>query len=135
MDAKQASIGKWERCFQTNYTKEINSSIPFHVELSSKGYRALVYRLKDADAFCDGSGDHDLIVPFCGTEAWIRSLNYSIVDEWRPWLVQSQIAGYTRTYSNGMTYATVKGGGHTAPEYKPRECFAMFERWISQKPL
>ncbi|KAF7811505.1 serine carboxypeptidase-like 7 [Senna tora] len=81
------------------------------------------------------SGDHDFVVPFLATQAWIRSLNYTIVDEWRPWLFQSQIAGYTRMYSNGMTFATVKGAGHTAPEYKGKESFAMFERWISQKPL
>ncbi|KAG5543663.1 hypothetical protein RHGRI_016427 [Rhododendron griersonianum] len=54
------------------------------------------------------SGDHDLIVPFLGTQAWIKSLNYSIVDDWRSWKVEGQVAGYTRSYSNGMTYATVK---------------------------
>ncbi|XP_054795231.1 LOW QUALITY PROTEIN: serine carboxypeptidase-like 18 [Prosopis cineraria] len=120
---RQGSIGKWVRCIKTPYTKEIESSVPFHASLSAKGYRALIY-----------SGDHDLVVPFLGTQAWIRSLNYSVLDEWRPWLVKGQVAGYTRTYSNEMTYATVKGGGHTAPE-QPEECFAMFERWISHKPL
>lgn len=39
------------------------------------------------------SGDHDMVVPFLGTQAWIRSLNYSILDDWRPWIVDWQIAG------------------------------------------
>ncbi|KAF7811516.1 serine carboxypeptidase-like 7 isoform X4 [Senna tora] len=94
---RQGSIGQWKRCLKTPYAKDIESSFPFHVELSTKEYRALVY-----------SGDHDFVVPFSATQAWIRSLNYSIVDEWRPWLVQTQIAGYTRMYLNGMTFATVK---------------------------
>ncbi|KAI9383748.1 hypothetical protein POPTR_013G124750v4 [Populus trichocarpa] len=74
-------------------------------------------------------------VPFLGTQAWIRSLNYSIVDDWHPWHFQGQVAGYTRTYSSQLTFATVKGGGHTAPGYRPAECFAMFKRWIVQEPL
>jgi hypothetical protein len=81
-----------------------------------------------------------LQITFLGTQAWIRSLNYSIVDDWRQWHTNEQVAGYsynchchyiyvtfvnydsielifvlilcmyryTRTYSNGMTFATVK---------------------------
>ncbi|CAI9115877.1 OLC1v1016888C2 [Oldenlandia corymbosa var. corymbosa] len=66
-------------------------------------------------------------------KAWIKSLNYQIVNDWRQWIVGGQVAGYTRTYANKMTYAT--GGGHTAPEFKPEECQAMFKRWISNEPL
>ncbi|XVF64206.1 hypothetical protein PTKIN_Ptkin09bG0149500 [Pterospermum kingtungense] len=121
----KGSIGEWQRCnYGLPYKADVPSSFSYHANLSSRGYRALIY-----------SGDHDLIVPFLATQAWIRSLNYPIVDDWRPWILQGQVAGYTRTYSNRMTFATVKGGGHTAPEYKAAECLAMFQRWISEQPL
>nr|ABR16352.1 unknown [Picea sitchensis] len=117
--------GEWKRCtprFKYNY--DVRSVIEYHRNLTRKGYRALIY-----------SGDHDLIVPFIGTQAWIRSLNYTIVDDWRPWWVDRQVAGYTRLYDNNLTFATVKGGGHTAPEYKPRQTFVMFKQWTSGEPL
>ncbi|XP_050876330.1 serine carboxypeptidase-like 11 isoform X2 [Lathyrus oleraceus] len=122
---RKGSIGKWERCsYGIPYNGDIPNSYDYHVNLSGKGYRSLIY-----------SGDHDMTVPFLHTKAWIKSLNYSIVEDWRPWYTNEQVAGYTRTYSNRMTFATVKGGGHTAPEYLPEESFAMFNRWISKRPL
>ncbi|TKY71923.1 Serine carboxypeptidase 12 [Spatholobus suberectus] len=122
---RKGSVGKWHRCtFNIPNKEDIPSSYEYHVNLSRKGYRSLIY-----------SGDHDMQVPFLATQAWIRSLNYSIVDDWRQWHTDGQVAGYMRTYSNRMTFATVKGGGHTAPEYKPEECFAMYSRWISNRAL
>ncbi|CAL5415266.1 unnamed protein product [Camellia sinensis] len=96
--SERGSIKGWMRCNKLSYTRTICDSFQYHVNLSTKGYRSLIY-----------SGDHDMMVPFLGTQAWIRALNYSIVDEWRSWWVQGQVAGYTRTYSNWMTFATVKG--------------------------
>nr|POF20844.1 serine carboxypeptidase-like 18 [Quercus suber] len=84
-----------------------------------KGYRILIY-----------SGDHDMVIPHISTYAWIESLNLTIATDWGPWFVDGQIAGYTmESYykKSRLTYATVKGAGHTAPEYKPKECFAMLE--------
>ncbi|XP_058069748.1 serine carboxypeptidase-like 17 isoform X7 [Magnolia sinica] len=122
---REGTIGEWLRCNRKlAYVYDVNSSVKYHLNLTTRGYRALIY-----------SGDHDLGTSFVGTETWIRSLNFSIVDDWQPWAVDGQVAGYTRTYSNDFTFATVKGAGHMAPEYKPKECFAMFQRWISHNPL
>ncbi|KAL6843507.1 hypothetical protein ACP4OV_026569 [Aristida adscensionis] len=122
---KKGTIGEWIRCIKgLPYAKDLPSSIDYHYNLTTKGYRALVY-----------SGDHDLMIPFLGTQAWIRSLNFSIVDDWRTWHVDGQAAGFTITYAYNMTFATVKGGGHTAPEYQPKQCFAMAQRWLDDKPL
>jgi serine carboxypeptidase-like clade 1 len=41
--------------------------------------------------FC--SGDHDMCIPYTGTQAWTRSIGYKIVDEWRPWFVNDQVVG------------------------------------------
>ncbi|XP_060199312.1 serine carboxypeptidase-like 11 isoform X2 [Lycium barbarum] len=124
LNIRKGTIGKWERCASLQFQKTVMSSIPYHASLSRKGYRSLIY-----------SGDHDKVVTFQSTQAWIKSLNYSIIDDWRPWTVDNQVAGYTRSYSNRMTFATVKGAGHTAPEYKPRQCLAMLKRWMSYQPL
>ncbi|KAF3590079.1 hypothetical protein F2Q69_00027745 [Brassica cretica] len=61
-------------------------------------------------------------------------MNNSRKGLYRPWFVNNQVIGYTRSYVNNMTFATIKGGGHTA-EYKPYESFMMFQRWIRNQPL
>ncbi|XP_078177558.1 serine carboxypeptidase-like 3 isoform X2 [Carex rostrata] len=119
------SIGSWKRCnYGVKSTHDVGSMLPYHHNLTTSGYRALVY-----------SGDHDMDMPYLGTEAWVRSLNFAIVDDWRAWYSGGQVAGFTRSYSNNLTFATVKGAGHTAPEYKPKECLSMLERWLAFEPL
>ncbi|CAA7016209.1 unnamed protein product [Microthlaspi erraticum] len=120
----KGTTGKWKRCdYSVRCTQDIKSSIPYHINNSIKGYRSLIL-----------SGDHDMTIPFVSTRAWIASLNYSIVEKWRPWMILDKVDGYSQTYANKMTFATVKGGGHTL-EYKPEESSILFKRWISGQPL
>ncbi|KAG2622073.1 serine carboxypeptidase-like 17 [Panicum virgatum] len=124
---KEGTVKEWVRCCKRPgfpYTYDIPSSIKYHFNLTTRGYRALVY-----------SGDHDLVIPFSGTQAWIRSYNFSIVDDWRAWHLDGQAAGFTIKYANNLTFATVKGGRHEAPGNRPKECFAMAKRWLDNKPL
>lgn len=125
LHVNEGSVENWERCNQSvasNSITDIKSTVPIQRDLIKDGYRVLVY-----------SGDHDLVIPYVGTLSWILSLNLTIGEDWRPWFVDGQVAGYTMKFTESnyeLTYATVKGAGHTAPEYKPEECFAMVERWL-----
>ena len=79
----KGTVPVWLRCDHgTPYTTDIRSSVEYHRSLTSRGYRSLIY-----------SGDHDMTVPFISTQAWIRSLGFAVVDEWRPWYATGQVAG------------------------------------------
>ncbi|KAL0545554.1 hypothetical protein IC582_015440 [Cucumis melo] len=122
---RKGTIPEWDRCNTTDdYEYEISNVVPYHANLSLKGYRSLVF-----------SGDHDMRVPTIDTKGWVDSLNYSIVDDWRPWFIlDDQVLGYTMTYANNMTFATIKGGGHT-PQYTAYQSGIMFNRWIVGEAL
>ncbi|PIN08548.1 Serine carboxypeptidases (lysosomal cathepsin A) [Handroanthus impetiginosus] len=128
LHVRKGTITNWTRCNGTlSYEYDVDSILKDHQLLSEKGYQVLAY-----------SGDHDLLVTYMSTLKWIRKLNLTIDDQWRPWYLGGQIAGYTEKYKNNqayITFATVKGGGHTAPEYMPKECLAMIDRWLSLFPL
>ncbi|EEF47390.1 serine carboxypeptidase, putative [Ricinus communis] len=117
--------GPWELCSsRIDYEYGAGSMISYHKNLTTQGYRALIY-----------SGDHDMCVPFTGTQAWTRSLGYKIVDEWRPWMSNGQVAGYLQGYDKNLIFLTIKGAGHTVPEYKPQESLDFFTRWLDGKTI
>ncbi|KAF8051526.1 hypothetical protein N665_1710s0001, partial [Sinapis alba] len=78
LQVEKKSKRKWVRC-----DWDIISSVPYHKNNSINGYSSLIF-----------SGDHDMGVPYAETQAWIRSLNYSIIDDWRPWMINNEVAGY-----------------------------------------
>ncbi|GAB4853411.1 hypothetical protein Ancab_017589 [Ancistrocladus abbreviatus] len=125
---RKGTIKEWVRCNHSlSYTKDVASTVGYHRKFTKKYLRALVY-----------SGDQDIVVPYVGTFQWIKSLKVPLVDQWRPWFLQGQVAGYTITYANlryRITYATLKGAGLTAPEYKPAEALALVDRWFAHYPI
>ncbi|EXC29952.1 Serine carboxypeptidase-like 20 [Morus notabilis] len=121
----ESVTGRWDLCTsRIQYYHDAGSMIPYHRNLTMQGYRVLVF-----------SGDHDMCVPFTGSQAWTRSLGYQIVAEWRPWISNSQVAGYVQGYDHNLTFLTVKGAGHTVPEYKPGEALDFYSRWLEEKPI
>lgn len=118
-------IGNWELCTEKIiFYHDAGSMIKYHKNLTSRGYRALIY-----------SGDHDMCVPFTGSEAWTKSVGYKTVDEWRPWHVKDQVAGYIQGYDNNLIFLTIKGAGHAVAEYKPREALEFYTRWLEGRRI
>ncbi|XP_028769706.1 serine carboxypeptidase-like 20 [Neltuma alba] len=123
--AEKADVSIWDLCTgNIFYDHDAGSMIKFHKNLTSRGYRALIY-----------SGDHDMCVPFTGSQAWTRSMGYKVVDGWRPWIVNNQVAGYTQGYDKNLTFMTIKGAGHTVPEYKPQESLYFYKRFLDGLPI
>uniref|UniRef100_A0A803R5R9 Carboxypeptidase n=2 Tax=Cannabis sativa TaxID=3483 RepID=A0A803R5R9_CANSA len=123
--APESVSGPWDLCTsRISYNHDSGSMIPYHKNLTMQGYQALIF-----------SGDHDMCVPFTGSQSWTRSIGYKIIDEWRPWISNSQVAGYVQGYDHNLTYLTIKGAGHTVPEYKPHEALDFISRWLEGKPI
>ena len=111
----------WER-----YESQDKGSIWVYPTLLKEGIRILIY-----------NGDTDAVVPFNGNQIWIKNLKLEIEKPWRQWRAyndQENISGYVTKYK-GLTFCTIKGTGHMAPQWKPKESFYMFSKFLNDEEL
>jgi len=121
---------RWRDCApveQLQYSREdvISSMLPVYARLLGEDLKILVY-----------SGDIDAIVPVTGSRRWVEGLGLNAEDDWRPWMSSTgQVAGWTQRYSNGLTFASVRGAGHMVPYTQPERAFSMVTKFIHDEPL
>ncbi len=86
------------------------------------------------------SGDTDAAVPITGTRQWINKLvkeeNLKILEAHRTWKADENgdISGHIIVYE-GITFVSVLGTGHMVPQWKRREAFYMFSKFLKQEKL
>lgn len=116
----------WEPCSDV-----LSYDVPFpinmvalHRQLLADGLRALIY-----------SGDHDMVVPFTSTRAWVYGMGLHVEQPYDAWLIDRQVAGFVARFrlGGGLTFATVKGAGHMVPTSNPHEALELISRWLQRK--
>jgi len=121
----------WHICGGIQYSSDSGSLLPHYKETLIPEIKVLIF-----------NGDVDACVPYKGNEWWTSSLGLPVVKPWRSWLVDAQVAGYVTSYvddeqlkKNGLTFLTVKGSGHMVPQFRPKQAYAMFQRFTSGQPF
>ncbi|XP_045820819.1 serine carboxypeptidase-like 7 isoform X1 [Trifolium pratense] len=126
LHVREGTKGEFLICNRTDlaYTHDLTNVVEYYLNLTHANLQALVY-----------CSDLDMSIPHIDTQFWIKSFNMSIHDKWRAWFVEGQVAGFTEIYKmkadHYLTYVTVKGAGHVAHRYKPKEVYNMIKRWFS----
>ena len=112
---------EWNECTLINYPW--NESIEFYnkfiVEHKDLNLKVWVY-----------SGDQDAAIPTLGTIRWIHNLGYNIIEDWKQWIADNQIAGMTILYDYGIRFISIKGAGHMVPQDKRKQAKVLFDAFI-----
>jgi len=57
-------------------------------------------------------------------------LKLEVLQWWKPWLISDvQIGGYFEKYY-GITFATIRGAGHMAPQWRREAAYHIFSSFI-----
>ena len=106
------------------YKKTVGDLRPLYASLIQK-YQILIY-----------SGEADGCVPYVGTEAWTRGLNFTVTEDWHQWEAKPKAdegvhkAGYAINYDK-FTFITIMGAGHMVPQFQPGFALKMFQKFLA----
>ncbi|CAN6916669.1 unnamed protein product [Brassica oleracea] len=120
---EKSKIGRWELCANASKYQTDAGSISNSIEISLSA--AIVLSFLGTNK----------IVRYTGSETWTNSMGYKVVDGWRQWMSNDQVAGYTRGYANNLTFLKIKGAGHFVPEVKPREALDFYRRFLAGEKI
>ena len=128
VSAGAAALGSWGECQSgtVSYTREPQDE-------RATVYPGLIAKI----AVLIYNGDQDECIPYLQDQEWTRAMGYAVKEEWRPWLLDEQVAGYVVEFVAPVrfTFITVKRAGHEVPMYQPERALAMLQRFVAGSPF
>ncbi|KAG6580935.1 Serine carboxypeptidase-like 45, partial [Cucurbita argyrosperma subsp. sororia] len=133
LHAKLVGVAQWSLCNHNSdwhYDRKdtFRSMIDVVSSLVKSKIRVLVY-----------SGDQDSVIPFTGSRTLVSSLakalgvNTSV--GYSAWLVDNQVGGWSEAYGKFLSFASIRGAGHLAPETQPKRSLVLFKAFLYGIPL
>ncbi|OTF83136.1 hypothetical protein BLA29_008099 [Euroglyphus maynei] len=122
----------WSFCNKVDYDRE-TLSIRDEIEwLIKSGINGLLY-----------AGDLDVVCNFLGVQWFVEDLHYIPMINHTYWKYDGQIGGFYKHYTRSidgvgggdgnLTFATVRGAGHSTAVDKPGETKYLFYKFLNQK--
>lgn len=118
----------WESC-----NENINEQWHIQNEASLWIYRVMYHQPDIKMLFF--SGDTDGAVPALGSRKWIEKLGWEIKKPWTAWVHDGEVQGFIEHYRGHFDFATVRGVGHMAPQWKRAPMQYLISTWIHDENL
>jgi hypothetical protein len=56
-------------------------------------------------------------------------MGWQVIEPWRPYYYNDQLTGFIEV-REGLTFATIQGTGHMAPQWKRAESYYLVFNWL-----
>lgn len=119
-------LSKWDICSNqvTNtYQKQYGDMAKFLKKIVAANVRVLLYY-----------GDTDMACNFMMGQQFSNQLGLKRILGKTPWKFDRQIAGF-KTLFDGLTFITVRGAGHMAPQWKPAQMHYVIQQFLINHPI
>ncbi|VDP14290.1 unnamed protein product [Onchocerca flexuosa] len=119
-------LPEWDVCsdkITMSYDKVYSDMAPFIKEIIKANVRVLLYY-----------GDTDMACNFMMGQKFSASLNLQRKRRKEPWVLNSQIAGFKTAY-DGLTFLTIRGAGHMAPQWRAPQMQYAIHQFINNRSI
>ncbi|KAI1728278.1 serine carboxypeptidase domain-containing protein [Ditylenchus destructor] len=131
-DVRQAlhipeNLPRWYICSDDvgeKYGKIHGDMSPFIKKILSAHVRVLLYY-----------GDTDMACNFMMGQQFSARLGLKRVLNKQPWKFDRQIAGFKTIYSKGLTFITIRGAGHMAPQWRAPQMDYVMQQFLINHPI
>jgi len=120
------NLPRWDICsdqITENYGKQYTDMAPFIKKIVNAQVRVLLYY-----------GDVDMACNFMMGQQFAAGLGFQRQLNKTPWKFNKQIVGFKTQYK-GLTFLTIKGAGHMAPQWRAPETTYAIHQFILNHPI